>query len=249
MSISLQEDTSYKYRKNQNKLLGKIISGTLDEDLCISNLKIDSAPQQYWKNNPIFKGTCFANKHKLSIGIEVGDYNASGDLLNGIFQNSININEVLLDISYTGRREMIRHAMIALCRYAVDIEKIEVRFSDNVQMSSVLSMCTDATALTTVVFRSSRTLLMSGDAFINKVVDTIVLDSPYVANLGDPESMASDAFKSGGVGGTIYIPKSLYDHLGDGSEYDYKASTNWSAVDARGTITWAQIEGSEYEAE
>ena len=247
MSINYKDDTSYKYRWNQKELLGKILSGTLDEDLCISNLKIDSVPQLYWKSNPIFTGACFANKHKLSLGIEIGDFNAPQDLIGAIFQSSKNIKEVLLDINYTGHLEMIRQSLVATCRYAADIKKIEVRFSDNVQLSNVSSMCYSANSLTTVVFRSSRTLLLSADSFISHFVDTLVFDSPYVANLGNPDSMGSDAFKSGGTGGTIYIPKSLYDHLGDESEYDYKASTNWSAVDARGTITWAQIEGSEYE--
>ena len=44
---------------------------------------------------------------------------------------------------------------------------------------------------------------------------------------------------------TIYIPKALYDHLGDNSSYDYKANANWSAKAA--VVTWAQIEGSQYE--
>lgn len=56
-------------------------------------------------------------------------------------------------------------------------------------------------------------------------------------------------FKSGGTGGTIYIPKVLYDHLGDGTSLDYKAATNWSTIDSYGTITWAQIEGSIYETQ
>lgn len=46
---------------------------------------------------------------------------------------------------------------------------------------------------------------------------------------------------------TIYIPKSLYDHLGDGSSLDYKSATNWSTADGYGVITWAAIEGSQYE--
>ena len=54
-------------------------------------------------------------------------------------------------------------------------------------------------------------------------------------------------FKSGGSGGTIYIPKALYDHLGDGGSLDYKAATNWSTYNGYGTITWAKIEGSQYE--
>ena len=54
-------------------------------------------------------------------------------------------------------------------------------------------------------------------------------------------------FASGGSGGTIYIPKVLYDHLGDGTSDDYKAATNWATYDGYGTITWAKIEGSSYE--
>lgn len=44
---------------------------------------------------------------------------------------------------------------------------------------------------------------------------------------------------------TIYIPKTLYDHLGDGSSSDYKAATNWTTKAA--VVQWAQIEGSIYE--
>lgn len=58
---------------------------------------------------------------------------------------------------------------------------------------------------------------------------------------------ASTPFDTGGTGGTIYIPKALYDHLGDGTSLDYQNATNWSVVYGRGVITWAQIEGSYYE--
>lgn len=54
-------------------------------------------------------------------------------------------------------------------------------------------------------------------------------------------------FANGGAGGTVYIPKSLYDHLGDGTSNDYKAASNWSTINGYGTITWAKIEGSYYE--
>lgn len=57
------------------------------------------------------------------------------------------------------------------------------------------------------------------------------------------------AFLSNGAGGTIYIPKSMYDHLGDGSALDYKAATNWVTLDGYGKTTWAQIEGSVYETQ
>ena len=60
-------------------------------------------------------------------------------------------------------------------------------------------------------------------------------------------TLSGTPFASGGTGGTIYIPEALYDHLGDGTSLDYKAASNWSTVDGYGTITWAKIEGSQYE--
>lgn len=68
-----------------------------------------------------------------------------------------------------------------------------------------------------------------------------------VASLTGIQAFQNTPFASGGTGGTIYIPKALYDHLGDGTALDYKSATNWSTIDGYGTITWAQIEGSYYE--
>lgn len=76
-----------------------------------------------------------------------------------------------------------------------------------------------------------------------------VLRKKSVVKLINREAFRDTPFASGGSGGTIYIPKALYDHLGDGTEYDYKAATNWSTIDGYGTITWAQIEGSIYETQ
>ena len=44
---------------------------------------------------------------------------------------------------------------------------------------------------------------------------------------------------------TIYIPKALYDHLGDGTALDYRVATNWTTKAT--TVTFACIEGSQYE--
>lgn len=75
----------------------------------------------------------------------------------------------------------------------------------------------------------------------------IVLRSSSIQVLANLNAITNTPFKSGGTGGTIYIPKSLYDHLGDNSSSDYKKATNWSTVDGYGTITWAKIEGTTYE--
>lgn len=71
--------------------------------------------------------------------------------------------------------------------------------------------------------------------------------SSALTTLGNVNVFNSTPFASDGAGGTIYIPKALYDHLGDGGSSDYKAATNWSTVNGYGTITWAKIEGSAYE--
>ena len=77
---------------------------------------------------------------------------------------------------------------------------------------------------------------------------TIILRKTSVVPLQATSGIASGTpFKSGGTGGTIYIPKVLYDHLGDGSSSDYRAASYWSTVYGYGTITFAKIEGSTYE--
>ena len=80
-------------------------------------------------------------------------------------------------------------------------------------------------------------------------LDTLILrrDTSLTLLWGGTSVFNGTPFASGGTGGTIYIPKVFYDHLGDGTESDYKAATNWSTIDGYGTITWAKIEGSQYE--
>lgn len=78
-------------------------------------------------------------------------------------------------------------------------------------------------------------------------INTIIFRSSSVVSLSNINAFSGTRFANGGAGGTIYIPKALYDHLGDGSASDYKAATNWSTVNGYGTITWAKIEGSIYE--
>lgn len=77
----------------------------------------------------------------------------------------------------------------------------------------------------------------------------LILRSTELWPLSNISAFGRTPFASGGSGGTIYIPKTLYDHLGDGTSLDYKAATNWSTLDSYGTITWAQIEGSIYETQ
>ena len=76
---------------------------------------------------------------------------------------------------------------------------------------------------------------------------TLILRSTELCPCTNTGGFNGTPFKNGGTGGTIYIPKSLYDHLGDGTANDYKNATNWSTLDGYGTVTWAKIEGTQYE--
>ena len=89
---------------------------------------------------------------------------------------------------------------------------------------------------------------LPGNAWQNcSSLKTVILRSTSIVTLNNVNVVSGSPFASGGSGGTIYIPKSLYDHLGDGTASDYKAATNWSTIDGYGTVTWACIEGSIYE--
>ena len=88
---------------------------------------------------------------------------------------------------------------------------------------------------------------LKSNAFYGTKLNKLILRQPTLVPLSGVNVFSSSPFASGGTGGTIYIPKSLYDHLGDGTANDYKAATNWATIDGYGTITWAKIEGSAYD--
>ena len=107
------------------------------------------------------------------------------------------------------------------------------------------TICRGNTVMTTADINSTK--LYTGFFQGSPAVGTLILRSTAITALQTASALSDTKFKSGGAGGTIYIPKLLYDHLGDGTANDYKAATNWSIIDGYGTITWAQIEGSIYE--
>ena len=81
------------------------------------------------------------------------------------------------------------------------------------------------------------------------LLTTLILRNTTIQGMTSTNIFNNTPFKSGGAGGTIYIPKVLYDHLGDGTSNDYQAASNWSSIYNRGVITWAKIEGSIYETQ
>lgn len=72
---------------------------------------------------------------------------------------------------------------------------------------------------------------------------TIILRKNSVVPVNSPSYWAyafkGTPFESGGTGGTIYVPEALIE--------DYKVADKWADIYALGTLTFAPIEGSEYE--
>lgn len=90
---------------------------------------------------------------------------------------------------------------------------------------------------------------LGGNTFYNDTKFNLLILRYATApvSAGNTNVFYNSPMGDGGTGGTIYIPKALYDHLGDGTSLDYKAASNWSVMDGYGKITWAKIEGSYYE--
>ena len=98
------------------------------------------------------------------------------------------------------------------------------------------------------------TTLLPGAAFEgSSLFDTLILRTNVpcrLYRLGNAwHPFSSTTFKQGGSGGTLYIPKTLYDHLGDGTELDYLADSSWNQIlsSSWGNNQVLPIEGSPYE--
>lgn len=113
----------------------------------------------------------------------------------------------------------------------------------NNRLVSAFRGCTSLTAVDLTAFTA-----YAASVFLNCTnLTTLILRGNTVHNLWAGVGIFNGTpFANGGSGGTIYIPKVLYDQLGTGTN-DYKAATNWSTLDGYGTVTWAKIEGSQYE--
>ena len=76
---------------------------------------------------------------------------------------------------------------------------------------------------------------------------TIVLRNTTVVALTNVNAFQNTRYASGGGGGDVYIPETLYYHLGDGTALDYQSASNWITLYNAGTVTFKKIEGSIYE--
>lgn len=80
--------------------------------------------------------------------------------------------------------------------------------------------------------------------------DTLILRNPdrVVTIEANTFNNNTAKFAPNQSGGTVYIPRVLYDHLGDGTSLDYRTSANWTAMlNLNSNNTFAPIEGSYYE--
>lgn len=95
-------------------------------------------------------------------------------------------------------------------------------------------------SLSAVDFGKDLTTLTEG-AFVNcSSLETVVLRrTASVLPLVQINVFNGTPFASGKAGGTIYVPQSLLSQ--------YPQANNWSTLDGYGTVTWAAIEGSQYE--
>lgn len=135
----------------------------------------------------------------------------------------------LPNVITAGQRTFLGSAINEL--YAPKLTSIGINFFENCQIEKF----------------DLAVLSIPSKCFYRTIGTLIILRNPSLVPLNNIDAFLESPFGLNGTGGTIYIPKALYDHLGDGTALDYKAATNWSVIDAYGTITWAQIEGSQYE--
>lgn len=72
-----------------------------------------------------------------------------------------------------------------------------------------------------------------------KLTSLIIRATNRTVPLSNVSAFDGTPFASGGTGGTVYVPSALIS--------EYQQATNWSTLYAAGSLTFAAIEGSEYE--
>ena len=98
----------------------------------------------------------------------------------------------------------------------------------------------------TAIDMGGATMTIGNDAIRASYPTTIILRQTTIPTL-NANGFRGSSVVNNSYNVTFYIPKSLYDHLGDNSSLDYEAASNWSTIAARSNVTFAQIEGSYYE--
>ena len=235
-------DISYIHRNNEKSLLRSVLDGSLSEDIYISDLVSNKTNYP----NGAFFGDFSNRKRSLFINMVV--------LTSGKYyflQGSKNID--IAHIVFDAHISMPQFTVADFFKGMPDLEHVELEFGTGLTSVTVNAAFTNLPKLRTCILRhhnANGSLVFASNVFGGggNTLDTLVLDTPFLCTMSNVSAMDTTNFKNGGAGGTIYIPESLYSHLGDGTAMDYKAATNWSTLDGYGTVTWAKIEGSEYES-
>lgn len=242
-----RNDTAYIHRNDEIGLIGSLIDGSFSEDIYISQADIGGTTANGERNQYKFQGQHATRNRKFYMNVIRRRYNS----IDSFLRNSKAISEVVFEID-----DRCGGTFDSICWGMSDLIKAKIKIVCNttkgIAFSGVFANCPN---LTEVIIKTENfqevNFTISGVVFINcPQFKTLVLDEENkLIKLGNTNSFNNTCFSQNSSGGIIYIPQVLYNHLGDGSELDYKAATNWSIIDSYGTITWMPIEGSEYENE
>lgn len=180
--------------------------------------------------------------------------NAVTTLSNSAFNSCTNLVSVVLPYSNCGTQafsgcQALKNLHLPRATFipTSGIANTGLEFLYLPSLQTVGPTCMQSNALLETVILPECTSLTSSSTLNNcKKLTTIVLGGSAVVPIGT-NSLKNTPFANGGTGGHVYIRKSLYDHLGDGSSLDYLKNSAWNTLNGYGTITWHPIEGSEYE--
>lgn len=186
------------------------------------------------------------------VTIDRGFFFSCGDALNSVSFPNLTQITVLYGLSQCRAKSIYVPNLSFANRYGfADCPRLEKLALPSWNMPTTYNtdnIFTGCTSLTHIDLGPGTGRFGSSNTFRNCPLQVVVIRNPTaVAIMQNAACFNGTPFVSGGAGGTVFIHKALYDHLGDGSALDYKAAANWSTYDGYGTITWAQIEGSQYE--
>lgn len=214
--------------------IGSISGGGGDEDALI-----DGTITNYTNDRITSLGSRIFDTHQSLVSISLPNL-VIANKFEGVIRYCPNVEEV-----YVPKLQTIANSANNAFRNNPKLRAIALPALNGVIGQVTFYGCT---ALTAVDLGESVTQAAHAQAYYGTQLTTLILRvKTRIASIVHANGLQGTPFASGGAGGTIYIPKALYDHLGDGTSLDYKAATNWSTINGYGTITWAKIEGSYYE--
>lgn len=221
-----------------------------DEGKVVSNGALVSQGSHEFTSNDTYDTTLY-NSVKVNVpggGVQIDD------IATGAFPANLHIGHVNIIRDYCfGKNSSIEHVFWegeetsggSLFRGATALQTF---VAPNALVLTATYMFADCADLEAVDLGPNFHGGMPSNGFQNcTVLDTLVFRrADQVLGLNNVSVFNSTPFASGGTGGTIYLAHDMYTHLGDGTNMDYQAASNWSTLYTAGTITFADIQGSQY---